>query len=588
MAIGHEPLLNTNYIERIMLDIPYADQSDSQKLDIYLPNKKPWEKDNVQVPVIIAIHGGGFAEGDKRAFFMKATIDAIFWGYAVVSINYRLSAEAIFPAQIMDVKAAIRWVKANAGKYGFNQNKIALWGGSAGGALAALAGTSARAKELEDLSMGNAEYTSDVNAVVDQFGPINLLTLEEQALRLGFQTPRFNMADSFESKYIGLPIQSVPDKVKCANAESYISPDMPPFLIQHGTSDSMVPYLQSVELAERIRKHAGEDKAMLMLLEGGGHGGEKFDEMDTLLAIKEFLDKHLQVRQEIMIAPPTDSAFIKRKWLDVSYAKQSEAQKLDIYLPNEGAGPFPAIICVHGGAFMMGDKKHMTEYPLFYLHKRGYAVVSVNYRLSSEAIFPAQIYDVKAAIRYIRANAVEYNLDVEKLGAWGGSAGGHLVSLVGTSAGVKALEDLGMGNADCSSAVQAVAAWYPPICFDKMDEHFSVTQNGKQDHNDADSPESRLLGEKITECPEKVAFASPATYITLDIPPFLLEHGSRDQLVPTQQSIEFAEQINKIAGPHKVELVILEGALHVDGKYFMTNANLDKVMDFFDKYVPRV
>ena len=132
---------------------------------------------------------------------------------------------------------------------------------------------------------------------------------------------------------------------------------------------------------------------------------------------------------------------IKRKWLDISYSTESQAQKLDVYLPDEGDGPFPVILSIHGGAFRAGDKGDNQVVPMLEGVKRGYAVVSVNYRLSQEAIFPAQIYDIKAAVRWIRANAKQYKFNPDKIAAWGGSAGGHLSALLGTSGDVKELED---------------------------------------------------------------------------------------------------------------------------------------------------
>src|SRR5512136_1476982 len=158
--------------------------------------------------------------------------------------------------------------------------------------------------------------------------------------------------------------------------------------------------------------------------------------------------------------PPADTSHIKRKFLDVSYAPLSPTQKLDIYLPDEDEGPFPVIMAFHGGAFMGCDKADMQVMPMLEGLKRGYAVVAINYRLSGEAKFPALVHDAKAAIRWIRANAAHYHLDPKRIAAWGGSAGGYLASMLGTSAGVPELEDLRMGNPDHPSHVQAVVSWY--------------------------------------------------------------------------------------------------------------------------------
>ena len=121
--------------------------------------------------------------------------------------------------------------------------------------------------------------------------------------------------------------------------------------------------------------------------------------------------------------PGAKNQDIKNKFLDIAYADKSKAEKLDIYLPNEGKGPFPVIIFIHGGAFMFGDKADDQVNPALEGVKRGYAVVSVNYRMSGEAVFPAAIQDVKAAIRFVRANAAKYHLDPKRIASFGNSAG---------------------------------------------------------------------------------------------------------------------------------------------------------------------
>jgi acetyl esterase/lipase len=277
-----------------------------------------------------------------------------------------------------------------------------------------------------------------------------------------------------------------------------------------------------------------------------------------------------------------DVSAIKRKWQDIAYATVSAAQKLDIYLPDEGDGPFPVIIHVHGGAFMAGDKADLQVNPMLNGLKRGYAVVSINYRLSGEALFPANIMDVKAAIRWVKANAATYKLDAQKIALWGGSAGGNLVALAGVSADVKELEDPGPGNGDQSCRVQAVVDWFGPTNFLLMDAQLKETGNGKPDHSEANSPESKLMGQKITEIPEKVKLANPETYITKDDPPFLIEHGTKDHLVPTQQSILFAKELEKVIGKENVRLVLLDEAGH-GGPQFDSKENMETVFSFLDK-----
>jgi acetyl esterase/lipase len=277
-----------------------------------------------------------------------------------------------------------------------------------------------------------------------------------------------------------------------------------------------------------------------------------------------------------------DLSNIKRKWLDIPYANLSPAEKLDIYLPDGGDGPFPVIISIHGGGFMYGDKADEQLNPMLKGLNHGYAIVSINYRMSGEAIFPANINDVKAAIRWVKANAAEYKFSPKRIALWGGSAGANLAALAGTSGDVKELEDMSMGNANQSSRVMAVVDWFGPTNFLLMDEQLKETGNGKPDKSEANSMLSKVLGQKITEIPEKVKMANPESYITSDDPPFLIQHGTKDPIVPTQQSVLFYEKLVKVLGKEKVTLYLLEGVPH-GGKEFETPENLQIVFSFLDK-----
>lgn len=280
--------------------------------------------------------------------------------------------------------------------------------------------------------------------------------------------------------------------------------------------------------------------------------------------------------------PMMDTSVYRRKWLDVAYANQSPTQCLDIYLPDDGIGPFPVIAVIHGGAWMIGDKRDVQQLPMLEGRKRGYAVVCIGYRLSWEASFPAQIFDCKAAIRFIRGNAEKYSFDPHRIAAWGGSAGGHLSALLGTSTGVQELEDLSMGNPDQDSSVQAVVDWFGPTeDFLKMDEELTASGSGVADHSTPGSPESMLLGRLITEVPELVRWASPMTYVSANTPPFLIQHGLQDQLVPVEQSIHFAATLEKAAGKERVILELLPGVYHADPA-FETPQNTERVLDFLD------
>lgn len=277
---------------------------------------------------------------------------------------------------------------------------------------------------------------------------------------------------------------------------------------------------------------------------------------------------------------------IKNKFLDISYSSASPAQKLDIYLPDSYDKPLPVIVSIHGGAFMMGDKKDTQLNPMLEGLNRGYAVISVNYRLSDESKFPDLVLDVKAAIRWIKANSVKYDMNPDKIAVWGGSAGGYLASMIGTTSEVKDLEDLKMGNPGFSSGVQAVVDWFGPIDFLKMDDQFIQSGKGIASHNDKNSPESRLLGKKITEIPETVRKTNPAAYISVGDSPFLIQHGTDDNTVPAQQSENFYKDLVAVMGKDKVTLNLLQGAGH-GGPAFSSKENLDLVFRFLDKYLKK-
>jgi acetyl esterase/lipase len=213
---------------------------------------------------------------------------------------------------------------------------------------------------------------------------------------------------------------------------------------------------------------------------------------------------------------------------DLAYVTNGHPrQKLDLYLPAT-ATKAPLIIMIHGGAFKFGSKEGENPVPFL---SQGYAVASLNYRLSGHARFPAQIEDCKAAVRWLRAHAGQYGYDPDRFGAWGASAGGHLVTMLGTT-GSTTLFDVGE-NLSVSSRVQAVADNYGPTDFLQMDAH--RLPSGMV-HSAPDSPESELIGGNLQDNPEKVRNANPITYLTRDCPPFLVIHGDSDPLVPHHQS----------------------------------------------------
>ena len=258
------------------------------------------------------------------------------------------------------------------------------------------------------------------------------------------------------------------------------------------------------------------------------------------------------------------------RWLrDLPYIPDGhESHKLDLYLPKKAIGPLPVIVWVHGGGWKDGDKDWRRAVPLV---PKGYAVANINYRLSQQAIFPAQIEDCKAAIRWLRANAHTYNIDPNHIGAWGPSAGGHLVALLGTTGGVKELEGTG-GNLGQSSRVQCVVDWFGPTDL--------ATMGGRYDR--PDSSVARLLGGPVQKNKEKADRASPLHYVTKDAAPFLIMHGDEDNVVPISQSIKLAEALRR-AGV-EVTLQIYKGSGH-GGRAFTSPESWRMIEDFFARHL---
>ncbi|MCD8096749.1 MAG: alpha/beta hydrolase [Lachnospiraceae bacterium] len=288
------------------------------------------------------------------------------------------------------------------------------------------------------------------------------------------------------------------------------------------------------------------------------------------------------------VRPLADSSFIEKKIYDIPYCDQSEAQKLDLYFPNEGEGPFPTIVYFHGGGFFMRDKSDDQVQPFLYLTKYGYAVASCNYRRVGEECYPALGYDTRAATRFLRANAAKYNLDPDRFISAGQSAGGYLSAMLAATGGRPILEDLSQGNADVSSAVQACIAWFGLMDFETSDRQ--LRENGLETFqftNIDDSVTNKFFGAKGDEIThEMMTEASPLTYITEQMPPTLAQHGLIDHLVAHQQSEQLVEKIQEICGPDRVKYTLIEEADH-DDPLFNTPENVEIMREFLDNVLKK-
>ena len=289
------------------------------------------------------------------------------------------------------------------------------------------------------------------------------------------------------------------------------------------------------------------------------------------------------------------------KGIEFARPRNAEPLLLDLYLPagETHQGGRPAVVHLHGGGWRMGERSSLGPAvdgfglsPLKLLADAGFVVASADYRLSTVATFPAQLLDAKAAVAWLRAHAAEYGVDPQRVYAWGDSAGGHLASLLGLTAGT-ANPHVPAGSPDHPSGtgaddfVAGVVAWYPPTDLLRMGEQARPDAVARAD--DPGSREALLIGAQPADAPDKARAASPLTYIHADAPPFLLIHGTADRFVPVAQSTSLAEALED-AG-NDVELLLLDGSDHMwanpDGSSEAAEKAIAATIDFLRRQAMR-
>ena len=256
---------------------------------------------------------------------------------------------------------------------------------------------------------------------------------------------------------------------------------------------------------------------------------------------------------------------------DIEYAKVGETSlKLDLHRP-QGENP-PLIVYVHGGGWRAGSKE---DVPIADLYDKGFAIASVDYRLSTQAVFPAQVHDIKAAIRFLRANADVFHLNTTKIAIIGSSAGGHLAALVGVSNGNPDLEGKVGEHLDQSSDVQTIVSYYGASNLETI-----LSQSTPKGRDFRIPALKLLLGDTPDKKPELARLASPVTHLDKHDPPLLLIHGDADPQMPPQQSQELAKAYESLGLP--VTLILLPGSLH-GGAEFYDEERTGIVAKFLDK-----
>ena len=276
---------------------------------------------------------------------------------------------------------------------------------------------------------------------------------------------------------------------------------------------------------------------------------------------------------------------VEPNWKDVNYAGDDlKAHNLDIYLPKTQQEAYKVIVAIYGSAWFANDAKPFAFMSLGQpLIDAGFAVVCINHRSSGDAKFPAQIQDVKAALRFIRAHAAEYKLDTSFVGITGFSSGGHLSALAGVTNGMNSrtegdttldLEGTIGGNTNYSSKVDAVVDWFGPVDMAHMENCETV--------KDAQSPEAALIGAAPADRPDLISLISPITYVahnSAQLPRFLVFHGDADSVVPHCQSVFFSEELKK-AGRLEEFITVPDGQ---HGPVTFNEQTFKRMVDFFQK-----
>lgn len=290
--------------------------------------------------------------------------------------------------------------------------------------------------------------------------------------------------------------------------------------------------------------------------------------------------------------PEIDVTQFRKVELDLSYADESPNQILDVWYPEDGEGPYPLVILFHGGAFAAGHKRSFYITSMAQPVNQGYAVATVEYRLYTEAKWPAQLIDGKAAIRYLRANAKKLNLDPDRFALWGNSAGGNVTQLLAVSGDQPEVDDLTVGM-EASTKIQAAIAWYT------TSELMSAEQFGTdiaQKRRETGAGEGMmpgggksdrsmfgdLLGYQPLLYPERTMTASPIHYVKEDCPPMLLQHGTNDLVIDYHQSVYMYEKIKEICGEGRAELNLFENEPH-GSQVIKGDENISKCIDWLDR-----
>ncbi|MCL4795391.1 MAG: alpha/beta hydrolase fold domain-containing protein [Bryobacteraceae bacterium] len=466
-------------------------------------------------PAALFFFGGGFRSGTPQQFFPFAKHLASR-GIVAASAEYRVSSrhQTTPRESAEDCRDAMRWLLENAASLGVDARRVAWGGGSAGGGCA-LAGA---------LNGGPRPQAWLLFNPVTDMRKYDLPELSAVTLAGRGEAPALILVGTEDKTWLPLIREYAARNWELGNrVDLWLAPGMP-----HGFFNREPWLTASMEAMDRFLVSLGWLR--------GASG---------LPAGEARLERAARVPANTTLRPALEYA---------------PGRHLDLYLPaNPGRRP-ELVVFVHGGAWRQGSRANP---PAFELLDAGYAVASVSYRLSQVAKFPAQIEDVRAAVKWLRTHAKEHGYNAARIAAWGPSAGGHLVALLGTS-----------GN-----DVQAVVDYFGPSDLLRIGDFPSDI-----DHNAPDSPESQLIGAPIQQRPDLAAKANPIAYITKNAPPFLIVHGDQDRVVPFNQS-ELLHEALLQAGVES-HFIAMRGAGH-GGPAFFSPFIMGRILDFLDRHVRR-
>ena len=617
--------------------VPYLHTTDYGKsVDLVVELLTPSSANAEETPLVVWINGGGFTRSDAagsldtRLAFARA-------GYVVASVQHRTSAVSNFPAPLQDIKAAIRFLKANAEQYRFNPNKVAVGGNSSGGYYATMIGVTGGVEsvpwtnnkgEAVDIPLdvgNNLDQSSAVNAVIDFYG-VSDLTIIGAGLSEDLQQSHHSAATTeaillngaaAARKGVGVFDPSMEPKVSAASPFSYIGETTPPFIMFHGTKDTLVSPVASKMLQKRL-EDAGVHTERYVI-DGAEHGGNEFLQSTIKDRAIKFLDTYATadiVQPEATIdyakgttaysaedLPTLDQAIEGAEAIEIDPDKWNIDQvknitykatgakgtytnlMMNMLIPSKGKDdePRPVLYCAACGGFNKSNPNAMS-----YLRyaERGYIVAIAEIRVIPNVVMPAPLQDAKAGVRWLRAHAKDFNLNPDCIIATGSSAGGYMGVMLGVLGNTTQFNDdvqFDVGdNLDQSSAVQGVLDLFGV-------SDLTIIGAGLPNydvHDDASNTEALLVngtafgtnpGGSVFSDLDKTAMYSPFTYMDKNDAPYLMFHGTEDVIVSPIATMEIYKRSTEMGVPS--ERYSFVGAGH--GGWQMSTDKANKIIDEF-------